>query len=173
MNALIEPLVVGTMARFDVTAPSPALRVETKGCGVPCGHRVRKLSGPGGTTVALSTRAWADGGMTHGLAATFTLSIPLKVEEPAGFRVSSARHGTTGNRDSPPAAGGAKYPSISITRSESLLTNTETSPFVPEGTMAALAVTVPVGAFRVETRGCACPVGQVVRNPRFPLGTAV
>jgi hypothetical protein len=30
-NASIEPLFVGTMARFDVTKPSPALRVETPG----------------------------------------------------------------------------------------------------------------------------------------------
>jgi hypothetical protein len=62
---------------------------------------------------------------------------------------------------------------ISITRSESLLAATETAPFVPADTMAALAVTAPVGAFRVETSGCGCPVGHVVRNLRAPLGTEV
>jgi hypothetical protein len=30
-NALIEPLVVGTIAWFEVMAPSPALSVEAKG----------------------------------------------------------------------------------------------------------------------------------------------
>ena len=62
---------------------------------------------------------------------------------------------------------------ISITRFESSVTKTETSPLVPAGTMAAFAVTVPVGAFRVETRGCVCPAGHVVRKLSFPLGTEV
>src|SRR5256885_7305815 len=38
--------------------------------------------------------------------------------EPAGFLVSSTRQGVEGKRDNPPAPGGAKYPLISITRSE-------------------------------------------------------
>ena len=54
-NALTEPLVVGTMAMFDVTAPSMAFKVDTKGWTAPCGHKVRNPNGPGGTTVAFST----------------------------------------------------------------------------------------------------------------------
>src|SRR6478672_10052854 len=60
-----------------------------------------------------------------------------------------------------------------MTRSALLVTNTETSPLVPAGTMAEFAVTAPVGAFRVETSGCVCPAGQVVRKPRGPLGATV
>ena len=41
------------------------------------------------------------------------------------------------------------------------------------GTMAAFAVTVPVNALRVETKGCGCPAGQVVRKASGPKGTAV
>src|ERR1700730_6042327 len=62
---------------------------------------------------------------------------------------------------------------MSTTRSESFDTNTEISPFVPAGTRAAFAVTTPLPAFSVDTRGCACPAGQVVRKPRGPFGTAV
>ena len=39
--------------------------------------------------------------------------------------------------------------------------------------MAAFAVTVPVGAFRVETFGCDCPLDQTVRNWSVPFGTTV
>jgi hypothetical protein len=62
---------------------------------------------------------------------------------------------------------------MSITRSELFVTNTEISPFVPEGTMAAFAVTAPVGAFKVETKGWDCPAGHVVRKPSGPFGTEV
>jgi len=174
-NALIEPLVVGTIARFDVIAPSPALSVDTKGCVAPCGHKVRKPSGPGGTTVPLSTKALAAAEAPQGgtLPTTFTSIFPLKGGVPGGLRVSSTRQGFKLNKDRPPAAGGAKYPLMSMTRSELLVTNTEMSALAPDGTMAAFAVTAPVGALSVETRGCGCPAGQVVRKPSDPLGTEV
>ena len=56
-NSLIEPFVVGTMARFEVIAPSTAFRVETAGWGAPFGHRVRNPSGAlaVGMAVALNT----------------------------------------------------------------------------------------------------------------------
>src|SRR5689334_8681359 len=60
-----------------------------------------------------------------------------------------------------------------MTRSALLVTNTEMSPFDPDGTIAELAVTAPVPAFRVETSGCGCPAGQVVRKPRGSLGATV
>ena len=41
------------------------------------------------------------------------------------------------------------------------------------GTMAALATIVPVGAFKVDTSGCVCPAGHVLRNPSGPDGTTV
>ncbi len=172
-NALIEALVVETMAIFDVIAPSPAFKVEASGCAAPCGQSVRNPSGAGGTTVLFSTNACAVAGMPQPLPATSTLRVPLNGCEPEGFLVSRTRQGFPRKSDSPPAPAGAKYPSMSITKSVLLVTNTEMSPLAPAGTMAALAVTVPVGAFSVETRGCVCPVGQVVRNPKFPFGTEV
>jgi hypothetical protein len=54
-----------------------------------------------------------------------------------------------------------------------LVTNTEISPLVPDGTIAAFAVTAPVVAFKVDTSGMGCPAGQVLRKPRLPLGTEV
>src|ERR1700674_4611700 len=94
-NALTEPLVVGPSAMFEVTAPSMAFRVETSGCDPPCGHNVRKPSGPGGTTGALSTYDWADAGAPQPLAVTFTFIAPVNGGEPGGLRVSSTRHGAT------------------------------------------------------------------------------
>jgi hypothetical protein len=35
VNALTEPFVVGTIAMFEVIAPSPAFKVETKGRAAP------------------------------------------------------------------------------------------------------------------------------------------
>ncbi len=54
-NALINPFVVGMIAMLELTAPSNELSVEARGCGAPCGHKVRNPSPPGGTTVAFST----------------------------------------------------------------------------------------------------------------------
>src|SRR5258707_13655534 len=62
---------------------------------------------------------------------------------------------------------------MSTTRSESFVTKTDISPFVPDGTIAAFAVTAPVVAFKVDTSGMGCPAGQVLRKPRLPLGTDV
>jgi hypothetical protein len=39
--------------------------------------------------------------------------------------------------------------------------------------MAAFAVNVPVGAFRVDTNGCDCPAGHTLRYPSAPCGIAV
>ena len=47
------------------------------------------------------------------------------------------------------------------------------APFVPAGTMAAFATTLPSKEFRVETNGCTEPVGQVVRYDSGPPGTTV
>lgn len=152
-KALTDPLVVGTIAMFEVIVPSGAFRVETKGLLAPCGHKVRNPIGPGGTTVALSTNDCADAGTAQPLEVTFTSIAPLKGCDPAGFLVSSTRHGVKVKKDNPPVPGGAKYPLMSMTRSESCVAKTEISPFVPAGTIAALAVTAPVGAFRVETNG--------------------
>ena len=109
--------------------------------------------GPGGTTVALRTKDCADAGAPHPLETTFASIFPLNGCAPAGFRVSIARHGVKAKKDNPPVSGGAKYPLISMTRSESLVAKTAISPLVPAGTIAALAVTAPVGAFNVETSG--------------------
>src|ERR1019366_8084042 len=56
-NALIDPFVVGTIARFEVIAPSTAFSVDTVGRVCPCGHNVKYPSGVGGTTVTLKTCA--------------------------------------------------------------------------------------------------------------------
>ena len=103
--------------------------------------------------VAFSTNDCADAGVPQSLVVTFTSSVPVKGLAPAGLRVSTTRHGVRGKKDNPPVPGGAKYPLMSTTRSESFVTNTEMSPFVPDGTIAAFAVTAPVVAFKVDTRG--------------------
>src|SRR5437762_10781201 len=46
------PLFAGTIAMFEVIAPSNAFNVDTNGCGLPWGDNVRKPSVPCGTTVA-------------------------------------------------------------------------------------------------------------------------
>src|SRR5208337_1098522 len=100
----------------------------------------------------------------HTLPTTFTVSSPTNA--PLPLRVSSTRQGATGYNDSPFCPpGGAKYPLMSITRSVSLLANALMLPSlsVPAGTIAALAVVTPVGAFSVDTRGCDCPNGHTVR----------
>src|SRR3954453_13861987 len=158
---------------LEVTAPSMAFSVDTSGCGEPCGHNVKKPRGPGDTTVAFITYDCAAAGAPQAAAPTFRSLAPLNGSEPAGLRVSSTRQGVRLCSDSPPGPGGAKYPLTSMTTSEGCETNTEISPFVPAGTMAAFAVTAPVTAFSVETRGCVCPDGHVVRKPRGTWGTAV
>jgi len=40
-KALIVPFVVGTIAMFEVIAPSTAFNVDTTGRVCPCGHKVR------------------------------------------------------------------------------------------------------------------------------------
>ena len=50
---------------------------------------------------------------------------------------------------------------MSNMKSVLLLTNTFTEPFVPAGTIAAFATTVPRNEFNVETTGWATPVGQI------------
>ena len=61
---------------------------------------------------------------------------------------------------------------MSITRLVASLAKMSTEPLVPAFTMAALATTVPVGAFKLATTGFAWPVGQAVRYPRgWPPGT--
>src|ERR1035441_9800094 len=67
-NALIHPLVAGTIAIFDVIAPSAALRLATNGCVVPRGHNVRYPRMPTGTTVTLSPSAGAAAGSEERLA---------------------------------------------------------------------------------------------------------
>jgi hypothetical protein len=167
-NALIDPLVVGIMAMFEVIAPSSAFSVEASGLVCPWGQSVKKPRPPGGTTVVLKTCACASTGIPQALAETAT-SNEVMVEPES--RVSFTRHGATGNKDNPPAPGGAKYPFTSITTSVVLVANKSTPPFVPAGTIAALLTTVPVGAFKVDTSGWGWPVGHAARNPRAPLGT--
>jgi hypothetical protein len=60
-----------------------------------------------------------------------------------------------------------------MSRSVALVAKTVIAPFTPAGTIAALEVTVPVGAFSVETIGCDDPAGQVVRYPTGAVGTTV
>jgi hypothetical protein len=52
-------------------------------------------------------------------------------------------------------------------------TNTLALPFVPAGTIAALATTWPFQEFNVDTNGSRPPVGNMVRYPRYPAGTVV
>src|ERR1051326_5056836 len=61
---------------------------------------------------------------------------------------------------------------MSTIRSVALLTNTLIEPKAPARTIAAFAVTVPVGALRVATVGMDCPLPQAVRYPSGPFGAA-
>src|SRR5579864_2523948 len=117
---------------------------------------------PGGTTVALNTKAWAATGTPHGAATTFTSRVVLNGGDPAGSRESITRQGATVYSDSPPAPGGAKYPLMSITRSVALVAYTSINPMMPAGMIAAFAVMAPVSAFNVDAKGCTCPSGQTV-----------
>src|SRR5579872_3368267 len=92
-NAVMEPFFVGTMAMFEVMAPSSALSVAVGGCGSPSGHIVRKPNGPGGTTVALKTNACAVAGTPQGEAVTLTLKSEENGGVPCGLRESSTRQG--------------------------------------------------------------------------------
>jgi len=74
---------------------------------------------------------------------------------------------------SPPPPYGAKYPLMSRITCVRPVTNTLIVPSAPAGTIAAFATTLPSNEFRVETRGCADPVGHVVRNESGPSGTTV
>ena len=103
--------------------------------------------------MAFRTKDCAEAGAPQPLEVTSTSTFPLNGRAPAGLRVSITRHGVKEKNDSPPVSGGAKYPLMSMTRSESFVAKTEMSPFVPAGTIAALAVTAPVTAFKVETNG--------------------
>src|SRR5271157_3297791 len=44
---------------------------------------------------------------------------------------------------------------------------------MPAPTTTALALVRPSNEFKVEAKGCGCPLGQMVRNPRAPCGTTV
>src|SRR4051794_1678095 len=94
-NALMFPFVVGTIAMLDVTHPSTAFNVATVGCVAPCGQSVKYPSGPGGTTVALNTCAWAVDGTPHPLSVAATGRTPLNGGLPEGWRLSSTRQGGT------------------------------------------------------------------------------
>ncbi len=48
-----------------------------------------------------------------------------------------------------------------------------TAPFVPAGTIAAFATTLPSNEFNVETNGRAAPVGDAVRKDNRASGTTV
>src|SRR6266478_1126141 len=101
-NTLTDPVVVGTIAILLVTAPSVSFSVAASGWVCPCGHMVMKPKGPGGTTVALNTKAWAVAGTPQELTVTFTSRVVLNGGVPAGSRESSTRQGGTVNSDSPP-----------------------------------------------------------------------
>src|ERR1035438_5303434 len=92
--------------------------------------------------------------------------------DPAGCRVSNTRHGVTLYSDNPPVAIGAKYPLMSITRLVASLAKMSMEPLAPAFTTAALATTVPVGAFKLATKGFVCPAGHAVTYPSgWPPGT--
>ena len=76
---------------------------------------------------------------------------------PQGDRVSRDR---TPARYPWPTRSSRRYPSTTLVV---LVTYTLTAPFVPAPMMAALALIRPSTEFKVETTGCGCPVGQMVR----------
>jgi hypothetical protein len=93
-KTLMDLLMVGTIARFEVTTPSSAFSVDTTGMVCPSGHSVMYPSGPGGTTATLSTSACAVEGIPQALALTATFSEVMG-GDPGGCRVSTTRQGVT------------------------------------------------------------------------------
>src|SRR5579871_3970612 len=95
INALMALLSMpaGTIAIFEVIAPSMAFKLETVGMLIPCGHSVRKLTSPTcGITVALNT--YASGllaGIPQELPTTATGMVPSN--SPMPLRVSMTRQG--------------------------------------------------------------------------------
>ena len=75
--ALIHPLSVGTIARFEVIVPSTAFNVDASGRVCPSGHNVRYPIGAGGTAVTPSTWAWAVDGIPQALPLTAGKSSDL------------------------------------------------------------------------------------------------
>jgi hypothetical protein len=112
----MDPFVVGTNAIFDVRAPSPAFKVDTRGWACPCGHRLRYARIQVGITVAFITNAFATDGMPQEPFVMFTSTTPIIGGAERGERLSKIRQGLTVYRDNPPGPGGAKYPLMSITR---------------------------------------------------------
>ena len=84
------------------------------------------------------------------------LKVTPSAEMPVRLYADERSTGTT-------SASGAKYPLISTIRSVVLDAKTSTEPFITTGTIAALATTFPANEFSVETPGCGCPAGHVVR----------
>jgi hypothetical protein len=62
---------------------------------------------------------------------------------------------------------------MSMTKSVLSVTNALIDPPEPAGTIAAFAVTAPVGAFSVDTRGCVSAAGHTERYPSDNFGTTV
>src|ERR1700728_337788 len=89
--ASIRPLVVGTMAMFDVIAPSFAFKVDAFGRPWPSAHSVRNPSVGAGTTVAFKTYAWAVPGGAQALFFTGTLTSPWNGWPLPTWRVSRTR----------------------------------------------------------------------------------
>src|SRR5579863_10149733 len=95
------PLVpAGTIAALATIWPLSAFRVETRGWMPPAGHVVRYPRIPDGTTVMFSEYAAALDGSPHAPCDSGKdLSVPPvrtgPPNGPAGFRVSTTRHGIT------------------------------------------------------------------------------
>src|SRR5580698_10554963 len=102
--ASMEPLLVGTIAMFDVIQPSGAFSVDTTGWFCPSGHSVIYANVGDGITVAFATYPSAAVGTPHPLLGKFTggFSNPLKGCPPPRPRESNTRQGASGYKDSPP-----------------------------------------------------------------------
>jgi hypothetical protein len=62
---------------------------------------------------------------------------------------------------------------MSSTTSVVSVANTLMASLSPAGTMAAFALTRPLGEFNVDSTGRGCPVGHTVRYPKVGCGTTV
>src|SRR5450759_1599718 len=105
---LIDPFVAGTIAIFDVSAPSIEFRVDTCGHGCPCGHKLRNPRLLTGTVVAFKTNAFAKIGIPQALAVMETSFTPVIAGAGNGKRLSNTRQGVTLYSDKPPSPAGAK-----------------------------------------------------------------
>ena len=92
---------------------------------------------------------------------------PISGPPNGAVRIPRVRHPARRHRVERQRARAPRLPEVAVDVQDHVASGRSQTPrsirCVPAGTSAAFATTLPVQEFSVETFGCACPVGQVVR----------